>query len=182
MIFTPVEIKDKWGRTVVLRNAQESDADDLIKYLKDTSAETKYLLREPDEIQFTHDQEEYFIKMMTDAEKSLMLVAVMEENLVGTCSLMSVAPTQRSAHRCEIAIALYQKFWGCGIGKKMIEAVLCAAKQVGYEQAELEVISDNESAVALYKELGFVAYGKLPRNMKYKDGSYADAIWMMKEL
>ena len=50
------------------------------------------------------------------------------------------------------------------------------------EQAELEVIADNKNAIALYEALGFVKYGQFPNNMKYADGTYADAIWMMKKL
>ena len=56
------------------------------------------------------------------------------------------------------------------------------AKQAGYEQVELEVISDNVGAIALYKKLGFEKYGSFPNNMKYQDGKYADADWMMKRL
>ncbi len=51
-----------------------------------------------------------------------------------------------------------------------------------YEQAELEVIVDNEKAVQLYQKLGFRTYGTFPDNMKYSDGTYADAVWMMKKL
>ena len=50
MKFEPIEIKDKLGRIIVLRNATPDDADDLIKYLEVTSAETPYLIREPDEM------------------------------------------------------------------------------------------------------------------------------------
>ena len=64
----------------------------------------------------------------------------------------------------------------------MMEILLTEAKQVGYEQAELDVIADNHRAVALYKRLGFEQYGVMPRNMQYTDGTYADAIWMMKKL
>lgn len=182
MILAPIEVKDRLGRSVILRNAMAADADQLIRYLKTTSGETDYLLREPEEIGFTHEQEEYFIRSITEAQRYLMLVATIDGKIVGTCSLMGAGPTKRSAHRCEIAIALYQEFCGVGIGRKMMETVLDAAKGVGYEQAELEVISENSSAIALYKKLGFTQYGILPNNMKYSDGRYMDAIWMMKRL
>ena len=40
MKFEPIEIKDKNNRTIVLRNATPDDAEDLITYLKVTTAET----------------------------------------------------------------------------------------------------------------------------------------------
>ena len=62
---------------------------------------------------------------------------------------------RRYAHRCEVAIALYQKYCGTGIGKLMLERILTIAKKAGYEQAELEVIATNEYAINLYRKLGF---------------------------
>ena len=63
----------------------------------------------------------------------------------------------------------------------MLEMVLDIAKKAGYEQAELEVIANNKPAIALYEKLGFQKYGTFPDNMKYADGSYVDAYWMMKK-
>lgn len=51
----------------------------------------------------------------------------------------------------------------------------------GIEQIELEVAADNDRAVALYKKMGFVICGTFPNNMKYKDGTYADAYWMVRQ-
>ena len=45
MIFHPVEMTDKSGNTILLRNAEETDAEELIRYLKTTSAETRFLVR-----------------------------------------------------------------------------------------------------------------------------------------
>ena len=69
-----------------------------------------------------------------------------------------------------------------GLGRQMMKILLQTAKEVGYEQAELDVMADNCRAVALYESLGFERFGVMPRNMKYADGTYADAIWMMKQL
>ena len=57
-----------------------------------------------------------------------------------------------------------------------------AYKGYGFEQAELEVVADNERAIGLYRDMGFEIYGTFSNNMKYKDGSYADSYWMMKRL
>ena len=50
------------------------------------------------------------------------------------------------------------------------ELLTIAAKESGFEQAELEVISDNQNAITLYEKLGFQKYGTFPDNMKYADG------------
>lgn len=182
MVVSPSEVKDKTGRTIVLRNAEASDAEALIKFMKETTAQTPFLIREPDEFTMTVEQEEQFIEGRKKDPKALLLVATLEGEHMGNCSLMNMGSFKRYAHRCEVAIALYQKYWVAGIGKIMLETVLSIAKETGYEQAELEVIKDNERAINLYRKLGFQSYGTFPHNMKYEDGTYADALWMMKEL
>lgn len=175
-------IKDKKGRDVLLRSAEEKDAEALIDYMKITAAETPFLLREPDEISLTIEQEQAFIKAKKDSENELLLIAEAGGRHIGNASLMSAGGFKRYRHRCEIAIALYQEYCGLGIGKAMLEMVLDIAKKAGYEQAELEVIANNKPAIALYEKLGFQKYGTFPDNMKYADDSYADAYWMMKKL
>lgn len=175
-------IKDKNGRDILLRSAEEKDAEALLDYMKITAAETPFLLREPDEISLTIEQEQAFIKAKKDSANELLLIAETEGRHIGNASLMSAGGFKRYRHRCEIAIALYQEYCGLGIGKAMLEMVLDIAKKAGYEQAELEVIANNKPAIALYEKLGFQKYGTFPDNMKYADGSCADAYWMMKKL
>ena len=155
MEFGEISIKDKLGRTVILRNARPEDSTALIKYLRITSAETPYLIREPEEITITEEKEKQFIQAKIDAERELMLVAFFDGKHIGNCSLMSIASYKRYSHRCDVAIALYKEYCGCGIGKAMLQAVLDVAKSVGYEQAELEVMAENKDAIAMYKKLGF---------------------------
>ena len=182
MLFEEKSIQDKLGRTVVFRNARPEDATDLIKYLKTTSAETPFLIREPEEITITKEKEEQFIQAKIDAARELMLVAFIDGKHIGNCSLMSIAPYKRYSHRCDVAIALYKEYCGCGIGKAMLQTVLDVAKSVGYEQAELEVMAENTDAISMYEKLGFKKFGTFPDNMKFADGSYMDAHWMMKKL
>ena len=182
MKFGPVVFKDKIEREVILRNAEVEDASKLIDYLKITTGETPFLIREPEEVTITVEQEQTFIRSKLKDPDEVMLIAMIDEKHVGNCSLMKIGNYRRYAHRCDVAIALYQEYCGYGIGNKMLEIVLTLAKEVGYEQAELEVVANNETAISLYKKLGFKEYGRFPNNMKYDNGKYADAIWMAKQL
>ena len=53
MIYAETEIKLKNGCTAVVRNARPEDAKQTIEYLRTVSGESPFLLREPDEVNFT---------------------------------------------------------------------------------------------------------------------------------
>ena len=72
MQFRPKEIKDKSGRTVILRNAEVEDSEALIEYLKVTTGETPFLIREPEEVTITLKQEQNFIKSKIDDPRELL--------------------------------------------------------------------------------------------------------------
>ncbi len=166
---------------LVLRNPSEEDAQMLLDYLKTTCGETRYLVKEPEEINMTIEEEEAFIRRQNDSENSVMLLGFLNGRYVGNCSLMGNGPL-RYRHRVSMGIALYQEFTGLGIGRAMIGALLKIAGEKGFEQVELEVVKGNERAIRLYRDMGFEICGTFPNNMKYKDGSYADAYWMVKRL
>lgn len=182
MKFAPTAVTDRLGREIVLRNAEPEDAAALIEYLKITTAETPYLARESEDIKLSMEQEVKFINDLVESERELMLVGFCNGRHVGNSSLTLAGSSSRYRHRCGVAIALYREFCGAGIGEAMLRTILGVAKNTGFEQAELEVVAGNERAIALYRRLGFVEYGHFPDNMKYADGSYADALWMMKRL
>ena len=50
MYIHSMMIKDKKDREIILRTAEESDAQNLIDYLKITAGQTPFLTRTPDEI------------------------------------------------------------------------------------------------------------------------------------
>lgn len=182
MIFGSVQKKDKLNRTVMLRSADAEDGEALLRYMKVVTEETPFLIREPNEVTLTLEQEKRFIQSRAEDPREVLLIAEIDGVHVGNCSVMSMGSYRRYTHRCEIAVALYQKYCDSGIGTILLETALDVAKEIGYEQAELEVISDNEPAIFLYEKLGFRKYGTFPNNMKYSNGTYADAYWMMKRL
>ncbi|MBD5149682.1 MAG: GNAT family N-acetyltransferase [Oscillibacter sp.] len=172
----------KNGGTCLLRRPEENDAEILIAYLKSTAAETRFFQREPEEHTETVEDEAAFIREVNEAERDLLLLAFVDGRFAGSCGMDSRGNKQRVRHRCDIGISLYQEFCGMGLGTLMLTELLEMARQCGYEQAELEVIDGNIPAMGLYRKLGFEAYGTRPRDVKYKDGTYADAHLMVKRL
>lgn len=180
MIVKPKEF-DLNGRKLVLRNAEEDEAEMLLKYLKQVYAETPFLIQEPDEITFTIDDEKKYIKENNDSDSDLLIIGMLDGKHVGNCSLMG-NHARRLKHRTSLGIVLYLEYTGLGIGRIMIEEVCKIAKDNGIEQVELEVAANNRNAISLYEKLGFKKIATLPNNMKYSDGTYTDVHFMVKYL
>ncbi len=87
---------------------------------------------------------------------------------------------RRVRHRCGFAIALKQEYCDAGLGTAMMEYALSLAREMGYEQVELEVVDGNDRARHVYEKMGFRESGRVLRSLKYDDGSYRDEISMVK--
>ena len=182
MRFDERKITLKDNRECILRPTMPDDAQDMIEYLKLTSAETEYLLRYPDEVNFTLESEKEILGRLLDDEQSVMMVAIVDGKVAGNCSIYGIGNKRKITHRCSMAVALYKDYWGLGIGSAMINYLCELAAAIGYEQIDLEVVAENERAQALYKKCGFTESGKRHNALKFDDGSFHDEILMYKEI
>lgn len=182
MIYAKTEIQLKNGCTAVVRNARPEDAEQMIEYLRTVSGESPFLLREPDEVNFTVEKERAILQNKAESPNEIMLTAYVNGELAGNCSLASQGDKRRTKHRCCVSIALYEKYCNLGLGRILLSTVLGLAMQCGYTQAELGVIEGNERAKHVYESLGFKEYGFLPNAMHYKDGATRGEYFMVKEL
>ena len=139
MEYASKEVLLKSGKTCLLRLAEESDAETLLDYLKVTSGETPYMVREPEEVRTSVEEEVEFIRKNRENPWALHLLAFADGVLAGSCSFAGNSERIRMRHRCTVGISLYRAFWGMGIGTVLLGEILDAAGTVGYEQAELEL-------------------------------------------
>ena len=182
MLFDPRHFVLKDGREAVLRVAEPDDAAPMIQYLRETAAETEFVLRYPEECdRYTLEKERELLQSFKDNPNSLMLCCFVGDELAGNCNLQFF-PQIKCRHRASVAIALYKAFWGQGIGSAMFEAMIDAARERGVEQIELEYIDGNARGRALYEKMGFVRVGEHPDAIKLKDGSYRSLVFMVKKL
>lgn len=181
MLFNPSRFTLKDGREAVLRVPEPDDAAQMIQYLTDTAAETEFVLRYPEECNFTEAKERELLESFKNNPNSLMLCCFVEGRLAGNCNLL-LFDKFKMRHRASVAIALYRAYWGLGIGTAMFEVMTEVARARGVRQMELEYIDGNERGRALYEKMGFVPYAVHPDAIRLKDGSFRDEIAMMKKL
>lgn len=172
----------KDGRKYCLRNGTENDAHEVLDVFNLTHAETDYLLTYPDENSFTVEQEGAFLKAKTESSNEIEIVAVVDGKIAGTAGIDAVGNKYKTKHRAEFGIGIAKEFWGLGLGRALTEACIECAKEAGYTQLDLDVVSDNASAISLYKKVGFVEYGRNPKGFNSRISGYQELVYMKLDL
>jgi RimJ/RimL family protein N-acetyltransferase len=169
----------KNGESCLLRSPTPEDAESLLLYLRQTSDETRNMVRYGDEITMTVDEEAAYLRDSENNPAACMVSAWVDGELAGNAGINPVGSLARLRHRATFGIAIKKKYWHMGIGAELIAACIEAARKIGYEQIELDVVAGNTRAAALYERFGFVRYGRRPNGMKFRDGTYTDEILMV---
>lgn len=182
VIFKEKIIKLKNGKEGILKSPDICDAKSLLEYLKQASEETEYMTRYPEEVTMTIAEEEAFVKLLKESKKDLMISAFIDGKLVGNAGLSLIRDNIKVRHRASFGIAIREEVWGLGLGNALLAEILECAQKAGFEQVELEVVSENHKAISLYEKFGFKKYGTRERGFKLKDGSYYSEYLMMKVL
>ncbi len=172
----------KNGTLYLLRSPRTQDAPKLISYLKQSAQETEHGISYPEELDFSIREEEDFIHKFAQDRTGIMISAFEGDTLVGNASLSAVLDKKKTRHRATFGIAILKDAWNQGLGNKILSELIAFAANTGYEQIELEVVSDNQPAVRLYQKLGFVVYGERPHSFKLKSGKYSDELLMVLKL
>ena len=160
MVFEEKKITLKDGRAGILRSVEVRDAQNMIEYLRIVSSQTPFLLRNEDEVTYTVEAEEQLLENKRNTPREIMMVAEVEGIIAGNCGIVSNGNLRRVYHRCGFAIALKEEYWSMGIGSAMMEYAFYLAKEMRYEQVELEVVDGNNRAKNLYERFGFRETGR----------------------
>ena len=174
------QLKD--GRTCVLRNGTEEDGKLLLDIFNLTHEQTDFLLSYPDESTHTAEEEAAFLKERTESENGIEMMAEVDGVVVGSAGIGAVGTRYKTRHRADFGISVDKAYWGLGIGRAMTEACIECAREAGYIQVELEVVADNESAISLYKSVGFKEYGRNPKGFRSRFTGWQEVILMRLDL
>jgi ribosomal protein S18 acetylase RimI-like enzyme len=105
-----------------------------------------------------------------------------EHRLVGTYILR---PNQSGggSHVANAAFMVANEARGHGIGRAMGEHCLSEAHRLGFRAIQFNfVVSTNESAIRLWRELGFEIVGTLPGAFRHPEKGYVDVYVMFRSL
>ena len=109
-------------------------------------------------------------------------VEAYERDIVGTYILRPNQPALGS-HVANAAFMVAPNARGLGIGRKMGEHCLSEARRLGFRAMQFNfVVSTNEGAIRLWKQLGFKIVGTLPSAFRHPQNGYVDVYIMFRSL
>lgn len=83
----------------------------------------------------------------------------------------------RCGHICNASYAVRKDIRGQHIGEALVTHCLEKAKELGFGILQFNaVVRTNAPALALYKKLGFIPLGIIPKGFLMKDGHYEDIV------
>ncbi len=175
-----VVLKD--GRTCIVRNGTVQDAQGVWDNFVLTHGETEFLTTYPEEVHFTLEQEEAYLRQKEESGRDAALVAEVDGKIAGTAGINGIGAAEKTRHRASFGISIARAWWGLGIGRALTEACIECAGSAGYLQLELEVVSDNNRAMELYKSAGFVEYGRNPKGFLSRHSGWQENVLMRLKL
>ncbi len=158
--------------TITIRRAEPSDYEAVQRIFAGANAISGTL-------QLPFPAAETWRKRLSEPADGLyVLVACVAGEVVGQLGLHTFPHSPRRRHAGQLGMAVRDDWQGRGVGRALMQAAIdLAEKWLQLTRLELEVYTDNEPAVQLYKKCGFVIEGTLAR-YAFRNGSYVDAYAM----
>lgn len=172
-----ITLKD--GRKARLVNGGASDGAAVYEAFNAAHGETDYLLSYPDENSYDPAQEGQFLEEKTKSPNEIEIIALVDGVVAGSAGIEAVGTKDKIKHRAEFGISILKKYWGLGLGRAMTRACIQCAREAGYAQLELNVVAENERAIALYRDLGFEEFGRNPKGFNSRISGFQELIYML---
>lgn len=150
------------------------DADTLVALINAIMAEEVWFTTETF---VSTPQWEQVLSRPADCTDHLLLVAELDNEIIGWCQLFPLVFGNRARHVVELGIGVANEWRDQGVGTVLIEAAMEWARQQGYEKIVLSVFSTNTRAIHVYDKCGFVRTGIRYKQFKVR-GKYLDEFLM----
>ena len=149
---------------ITIEKATCADAAEILQYLKQIGSETDNLTFGAEGLPFTVEAEAEYISQIETSCDAIMLIAKENGKIVGNASLSRLSC--RMKHRGDLGVSVLKKCWNRGIGSQLLLEIINFAKEKSFEVIDLQVRSDNLSAIHLYEKFGFKKIGTHPAFFK----------------
>ncbi len=175
--FKETEIILKNGKAVKIRQAEISDAVNLLNTIKTYIPQSEYIPKLEQEIRLTIEQEKEWIKSFLEIDNSLLLIAEYENQIIGNIDLTG-NHRKVMEHTAIIGMGMLKEWRNSGLGTALLNEIIKWAKHNPIlELVWLQVYTENVLGLNLYKKMGFSENGIIKDYFKHGE-TYFDNLTM----
>lgn len=156
--------------SILIRRLKDSDYPAIAEFFDDLN-----VLAQTSQIPYV--TEDHWREIMKPSEQRINLIADLNGRAIGHLALL---PRQklREKHIADLAISVHSEHHGQGVGSQLMAAALeLADNWLNMIRLELQVYSDNDGAIALYKKFDFSIEGE-HKYASFSEGRYRDLLTM----
>jgi len=141
------------GTTITVRPIRPEDAEIEQSFVRNLSAKSKYFrfMRSVNEL--TQEMLVRFTQL--DYHRELALIGITEKNGEEVEVGVSRYATNPDGKSCEFAVIVADEWQRRGIGSHLMNTLMDAARQRGFQTMDGEILADNHNMLGLVKSLGF---------------------------
>ena len=175
--FIPKNVILKNGEKVVIREAEPTDAQDLLNTISTYIPESPFIPKSTEEIKLTLEDEVNWIQSFLDSSNGILLLAIHKGEIVGNIDL--TGHTRKAMqHTAVVGMGMLNAWQNIGLGTALMESgIEWARANPVLEKLWLEVYVENLGGVALYRKTGFEENGIVKGFFK-QNGQYFDKMIM----
>lgn len=148
---------------ISLRNAESGDAKALLALIEELGKESYYNELNPEDSPLDEAQIQADIEACLSCRNKLYMLVFEQDNLIGAAHISPLSRSPKSQHRASYRGAVLKHYWGYGIGSVLTQEMFKIAKDMDFEQYEVESFADHHRAIEMYSALGFVEWGRIKR-------------------
>lgn len=172
------QTKIKTGKTVSFRYPTIDDLQILTDFINKASKEKTFISFQGEKFKL-EDERKWLEKTIEKIKKKekIYIMAFIDNQFVGSSDIELAGMIR--GHVGIFGIVVDSEFRGHGVGKLLMGLVIKEAiKNIkGLKIITLECFAENKVAIGLYKKMGFVEFGRLPKGLKRK-GKFSDQLFM----
>ncbi|MEM3731592.1 MAG: GNAT family N-acetyltransferase [Candidatus Bathyarchaeia archaeon] len=162
-----------------MRTPKWEDLDNLLELINSLVEEGAEIIRNE---KVSRDEEiDWLSKTIASLEKDeiFFLVGEVDGKVIASSDIRPLRGSER--HVGVLGIIVKDGFRDIGIGTEMMKTLIEQARKMGLKVLTLSAFATNKRALHVYKKVGFVQTGVIPKK-HFKDGRYIDEIIMTKLL
>lgn len=166
-------------REYEIREVEVTDAVKILNLVLTMADESDNFPFTSEDFGMSPENQRSFILYMQNMKNSVYYGAFIAEEPIGLIYLEG-GRRNKTFHLCSLGMGVSKAYWGRGIGKALLKKALNFACDSEYiAKIDLQVRTDNTSAIHLYRSFGFETEGRSRRAI-FSGGEFYDYLSMGK--